>query len=130
MEYLMHTCGAMLARHEHGGIAGSVVYGEPSPTGRELHACSQCAEPIADADLYRVEHTAVETLLTALDGRSRLAFPFHWSSGGRAYTYRSRDSERQPRAEHHDRAGWQTTGLIGLPDFTRWMEALEVWQAD
>lgn len=130
MEYLIHTCGALLARHEHGGIAGSVIYGEPSSDGRELHVCTQCAQPLVDADLYRIAHTETETVCTAVDGQQRLAFPFLWKAEGRAYTYASVDADRLPRHEHFDGAVWLHGERIGLEEFARWMHALEGWQTE
>lgn len=128
MERVIHICGAPLIRHSSGGVAHVVVFG--NVRGQEIQACPNCGLDLADADMYTVEHTDAATIATAINGETRMVFPFNWRERGRGYTYASSAAEREPRQERKDGARWVREQKIGLRPFERWMLALEDWQAE
>lgn len=47
MEYVTHTCGQPIWRHETGGVARIVLYGRVGDT-KEIHTCPKCGGDLYD----------------------------------------------------------------------------------
>lgn len=60
MEYVTHTCGTALWRHEAGGVARIVLYGRVGDT-REIHVCPTCGKPLSDRVLTDERGQAIDT---------------------------------------------------------------------
>jgi hypothetical protein len=61
LEFVTHTCGQRLYRHESGGVRKLVLYSDDGR--REIDDCPKCGENLCDADLHNASGEPVLPLL-------------------------------------------------------------------